>query len=80
MRDIFHGNKVFMKKLADDALQGKTSNKTLAMETREQMKTILEMKVKLMPVNAIEFRTEKSLEICKKQRYMNSRDGRRRYV
>lgn len=68
MRDFVNGNIVFIKSLTDDALQQETINESLMIEIQEQMKTILELNVKLMSLKAIEGHTERGLEGCKEQR------------
>lgn len=80
MRDIVNGNNIFIKKLADDALQKKSINNKLTMESPEQKKTISKLKVKLRSLRAVKARTENVLEGCKEHRYVKAESGRRIYV
>lgn len=80
MRDTDNVSNVFIRKLAVGAVQESTINKALTMEVQDQKKTISELKMKLMSLNASKVRTEKKFEGCKEQRYMKTKDGRRRNV
>lgn len=77
---MVENNKNFIKKLADITLQEKSINRTLPMNFQEQSKTIFELEVKLLFLNATEARIEKKVEGNEEQRYVLEKIGRQRYV
>lgn len=66
---------IFFKKLAYDALQEKNINKMFSVDIREQRKTILELKAKLMSLKIVETCTKKGLEGCGRRRYVKNNGG-----
>lgn len=64
MRHIVNSNKFSIKKLTNDVLQDQTIDKILKIDVQKQKKTILELEMKLVSLNAVNDCTEERLEGC----------------
>lgn len=68
MGDIINSNKALTKKLADDALKAKHSNKTLIMEVQEHRRTTLDLKIRFTTLKAITSGPEQEIKGYKEQK------------
>lgn len=80
LKEVLNSKKLLLRKLASEGIHLKTVNKTLSMEVQDQQKTILDLKVKLSSLTAVQANMTADENGSAEMKYVKTKGGRRKYL